>query len=109
MLLRASVTVRVRWLSARRVISTNRLRRSTRVIRALLESPPMIRSPSQCPGTALSSAWGGRRLMVAPWIQLLPLGLGSPASGERGTRRARPVRRAPSTRNWERRLPAPWT
>ena len=72
----ASVTVRVRWLSARRVISTNRLRRSTRVIRALLESPPMIRSPSQCPGTALSSAWGGRRLMVAPWIQLLPLGSG---------------------------------
>ena len=36
----------------------------------------MIRSPSQCPGTALSSASGGRRLMVAPWIQLLPLGSG---------------------------------
>ena len=58
MLLRASVTVRVRWLSARRLMSTNRLVRSTRVIRALLESPPMIRSPSQCPGTALSSPLG---------------------------------------------------
>ena len=78
----ASVTVRVRWLSARRVISTNRLVRSTRVIRALLESPPMIRSPSQCPGTAPSSASGGRRLMVAPRIQLLPLGSGF--SGRRG-------------------------
>ena len=69
----------------------------------------MIGSASQCPGTALSSAWGGRRLMVAPWIQLLPLGLGSPASGERGMRRMRPVRRAFSTRNWARALPAPWT
>ena len=76
MLLRASVTVRVRWLSARRVISTNRLVRSTRVIRALRPPAPMTRSPSQCPGTALSSASGGRRLMVAPWIQLLPLGSG---------------------------------
>ena len=47
--------------------------------------------------------------MVAPWIQLLPLGLGSPASGERGMRRVRPVRRAFSTRNWARALPAPWT
>ena len=42
----------------------------------------MIRSPSQCPGTALSSASGGRRLMVAPRIQLLPLGSGF--SGQRG-------------------------
>ena len=107
MVCRASVTVAESWQVPRRLMSTNRLVRSTRVIRALRPPAPMTRSPSQCPGTALSSASGGRRLMVAPWIQLLPLGLGSPASGERGMRRVRPVRRAFSTRNWARRLPAP--
>ena len=82
MLLRASVTVAESWQVPRRLMSTNRLVRSTRVIRALRPPAPMTRSPSQCPGTALSSASGGRRLMVAPWIQLLPLGSGF--SGQRG-------------------------
>ena len=58
MLLRASVTVAESWQVPRRLMSTNRLVRSTRVIRALLESPPMIGSASQCPGTALSSPLG---------------------------------------------------
>ena len=79
----ASVTVRVRWLSARRVISTNRLRRSTRVIRALRPPAPMTGSPSQCPGTAPSSASGGRRPVGgAPVSGSLPLGSGF--SGWRG-------------------------
>ena len=41
--------------------------------------------------------------LTPPWARA------SPASGERGMRRVRPVRRALSTRNWARRLPAPWT
>ena len=74
MVCKASVTVAESWQVPRRLMSTNRLVRSTRVIRALRPPAPMTRSPSQCPPAALSSASGGRRLMVAPWIQLLPLG-----------------------------------
>ena len=62
----------------------------------------MIRSPSQCPGTALSSPLG--RAQTGGWrpgIRLLAPGLGllRPV-GSAGVRRVRPVRRAPSTRNW---------
>ena len=48
--------------------------------------------------------------MVAPRYPAPAPGLGllRPV-GSAGVRRVRPVRRAPSTRNWARRLPAPWT
>ena len=76
--------------------------RSTNVPIAELPSP-MIRSPSQCPGTARSSTSAGRALirMSGP-TNALP----RPRRRARGTRSARPVRRhAVSSR---RSAPRPW-
>ena len=111
MLLRASVTVAESWQVPRRLMSTNRLVRSTRVIRALRPPAPMTRSASQCPPAAPSSPLGaGADRLVAPRYRALAPGLGllRPV-GSGGVRRVRPVRRALSTRNWARALPAPWT
>ena len=80
----------------------NRVVRSTNVPIAELPSP-MIRSPSQCPGTARSSTSAGRALirMSGP-TNALP----RPRRRARGTRSARPVRRhAVSSR---RSAPRPW-
>ena len=108
----ASVTVRVRRPAAGRVTGTNRLRRPRQGDQGAAGGrPAMIGSASQCPGTAPSSPLG--RAQTGGWrpgIRLLAPGLGllRPV-GSAGVRRVRPVRRAPSTRNWARRLPAPWT
>ena len=67
----------------------NRVVRSTRVPIADLFSP-MIRSPSQCPGTARSAASAGRSLIITSGVtNFLP----RPRVRARGTRSARPVRR----------------
>ena len=67
----------------------NRVVRSTRVPMAELWTP-RIRSPSQCPGTARSSASAGRLLIITSGLmKALP----RPRARARGTRSARPVRR----------------
>jgi len=67
----------------------NRVVRSTRVPMAELWTP-RIRSPSQCPGTARSSASAGRSLIITSGLmKALP----RPRARARGTRSARPVRR----------------
>ena len=99
----ASVTVRVRRPAAGRVTGTNRLRRPRQGDQGAAGGrPAMIGSASQCPGTAPSSPLG--RAQTGGWrpgIRLLAPGLGllRPV-GSAGVRRVRPVRRAPSTRNW---------
>jgi len=68
----------------------NRVVRSASVATCDLPRRPMIRSPSQCPGTARSATSGGRWLMVTiPAIRAC-LGRVLP----RGMRSARPVRSA---------------
>ena len=79
------------------------------MIRTLRLPAPMTRSPSQWPGTARSSASGGRALMRAASIHERFDLRGRPVSGERDRRRVRPERRALSTRSCWRRDPAPWT
>ncbi len=64
--------------------------RSTRVMIWLFPPWPMIRSPSQCPGTARSSASAGRSLMVT--IPVIRACFGRLLG--RTTRRVRPVRNA---------------
>ena len=76
--------MRGRWSSI-----VNRVVRSTNVPIAELPSP-MIRSPSQCPGTARSSASAGRSLiMMSEPTNSLP----RPRRRALGTRSARPVRK----------------
>ena len=60
-----------RWIS-----NTNRVERSTRVPIAEPFSRPMIRSPSQCPGTARSAASAGRWL-----IEIVPTSFPRRSSG----------------------------
>jgi hypothetical protein len=67
----------------------NRVVRSTRVPIAERFSP-MIRSPSQCPGTARSAASAGRSLIM---ISLVMNFLPRPRVRALGMRSARPVRR----------------
>ena len=63
-----------------------------------------MRSPSQCPGTARSSASAGRWLTITSGATC---DLPRPRLRARGTRSARPVRRqAVSSR---RSAPRPWT
>ena len=62
-------------------------------------SNPMMRSPSQCPGTARSSASAGRSLIITSgvtWPQAFCCDL------ERGTRKARPVRKQATSSRFER-------
>ena len=81
----------------------NRVVRSTRVPIAELFSP-MIRSPSQCPGTARSAASAGRSLiMISAVMNFLP----RPRVRARGTRSARPVRRHATSSRLS--APRPWT
>ena len=89
--------MRGRWSSI-----VNRVVRSTNVPIAELPSP-MMRSPSQCPGTARSSASAGRALiMMSEPTNSLP----RPRRRALGTRSARPVRKhAVSSR---RSAPRPW-
>ena len=76
--------MRGRWSSI-----VNRVVRSTNVPIAELPSP-MIRSPSQCPGTARSSASAGRSLiMMSEPTNSLP----RPRRRALGTRSAHPVRK----------------
>ena len=80
-----------------------RVVRSTRVPIAELSSP-RIRSPSQCPGTARSSASAGRWLIMTSGVtNRLP----RPRLRALGTRSARPVRR--QAHNSRRSAPRPWT
>ena len=67
----------------------NRVVRSTSVPIAELRSP-RIRSPSQCPGTARSSASAGRWLIMISGVTNVRRRLRVRA---RGTRNARPVRK----------------
>jgi hypothetical protein len=67
----------------------NRVARSTTVPIADL-SVPMIRSPSQCPGTARSSTSAGRSLIITSGVTWPPVRW---RARDRGTRNARPVRR----------------
>ena len=67
----------------------NRVVRSTSVPIADLSSP-MIRSPSQWPGTARSAASAGRALIITSGVTMPSRRCRARA---RGTRRARPVRR----------------
>ena len=79
------------WPSMRGRCSSivNRVVRSTSVPIAELSSP-RIRSPSQWPGTARSSASAGRSLIMTSGVtNFLP----RPCVRARGTRSARPVRR----------------
>lgn len=87
-----------RWIK-----SVNRVVRSTSVPIAEL-SRPIIRSPSQCPGTARSSTSAGRSLiMISGRTNSLPRF----RRRALGTRRARPVRR--HAVNSRRRAPRPCT
>lgn len=65
---------------------------------------PMIRSPSQCPGTALSATSAGRSLIMSSGVMnFLPRAL----MRARGTRSARPVRK--HALRSRRSAPRPWT
>ena len=73
-----STTVRVSWHS-RRLATRNLVFLSTSVTRQLAMSEPTTRSPSQCPGTARSSASAGRSDISQPSTQDLPRGRGGSA------------------------------
>ena len=67
-------------------------------------SPPTARSPSQCPGAALSAASGGLAEIPRPSTQ----GLSRAGSFERGFLRARPLRSAARTPSSSLSRPLPW-
>ena len=77
--------------------------RSTRVPMAE-RSSPMRRSPSQCPGTARSSASGGRSLIITSGVTCAQAICRDLA---RGTRKARPVRKHATSSRLS--APRPWT
>ena len=69
---------------------TNPVVRSTKVPTALPEAvEPMMRSPSQCPGTARSSISGGRSLIIT----ISGIRVRRCPGVRRGLRIERPVRR----------------
>jgi len=61
---RASATAAAARRCGRAMIMQNRVVRSAKVATALWVPAPMIRSPSQWPGTARSAASAGRALML---------------------------------------------
>ena len=106
--MRVVMTVGEEWSRGRGWMRVNLWVRSTKVVAAVLEAAPTIRSPSQCPGTARSSTSGGRVEMLAPWTHVLAPRPGAPRR-ERGLRLVLPVRKACSFFSSSRRLPRLWT
>ena len=94
----AAATVRRCGRRAGRMMRQNRVVRSARVATADCPSLPMIRSPSQWPGTARSAASAGRSLiLIIPAIfppGLQPRGSGAGAAGPARTAPPRRPRRA---------------
>ena len=88
---RASTTVSASCERGKGRNSKYPVARSTRVMAALLEFFPMIRSPSQWPGTRRPSTSSGRSVILAPSTHDLPNERAT-ASLERGLRLVRPER-----------------